>query len=284
MDPYFYKMLYRHEKFLPSDLIRMDRAAIYLKNRIHELVVEIHTKPNKTIGDQAYRVSSFVRELLSLTRMGGEALFMTQAKELLAINERTPRAYVIAKLQELLAALEAYEAEIAAREELPFAPQEAEAKPPRDAVADTDAVFVIMPFRPEFNDVWNGGIKRACSELNLNPIRVDMINRSTNITDDIVDSIRNCHIAIADVTDNNPNVMFELGYAIAQDKPNVIISQSSDYLPFDIRHLRTIVYTNSWSGIEDLKVKLKEFLGETRQAANPPRKPAAKKAAARSKK
>jgi nucleoside 2-deoxyribosyltransferase len=89
-----------------------------------------------------------------------------------------------------------------------------------------------------------------------------MINRSSNITDDIVASIERCHVAIVDVTGNNPNVMFELGYAIAKAKKNIIISQSADFLPFDIRNIRTIVYSNTWSGIEELKGKLQEFLRE----------------------
>lgn len=129
-----------------------------------------------------------------------------------------------------------------------------------------------MPFKQDFNDVWRGGIQRAAQTVGFKPIRVDMINRSTNITDDIVDSIDKCRLAIVDVTDNNPNVMFELGYTLAKNKPNIIISQSADYLPFDIRNIRTIVYQNSWSGIEELNGKIQDFLSEFS-----PHKAAAKK-------
>jgi len=72
-------------------------------------------------------------------------------------------------------------------------------------------------------------------------------------------------LAIVDVTGNNPNVMFELGYAVAKSKPHIIISQSVDYLPFDIRNIRTIVYANSWGGIEELRGKIQEFLKENSQ-------------------
>ena len=119
-----------------------------------------------------------------------------------------------------------------------------------------------MPLAAEFTDVWKGGIERAAQTEGFKPIRVDMINRSTNITDDIVASIDKCRLAIVDVTKNNPNVMFELGYAIAKEKKNIIISQSADFLPFDIRNIRTIVYSNTWSGIEELKGRIQEFLKE----------------------
>lgn len=56
--------------------------------------------------------------------------------------------------------------------------------------------------------------------------------------------------------------MFELGYTLAKKKPNIIISQSADYLPFDIRNIRTIVYSNTWSGIEELRIKIQDFLRE----------------------
>ena len=108
-----------------------------------------------------------------------------------------------------------------------------------------------------------------------------MINRSSDITDDILDSISNCHAAIVDVTGANANVMFELGYAFAKEKPQIIISQSTDFLPFDIRNLRAVVYQNTWTGIEELYARLIEFLAElprpnrtTRRRQRPRRRPA----------
>src|SRR5262249_42953032 len=97
----------------------------------------------------------------------------------------------------------------------------------------------------------------------FHPIRVDTINRSTSITDDIVESIKKCRITIVDVTGNNANVMYELGYVMALEKPYIIISQSVQFMPFDIRNIRAITYTNSWSGIEDLRGKLLDFLKES---------------------
>ncbi len=139
-------------------------------------------------------------------------------------------------------------------------------------LAKPSSVFVIMPFAEAFADVWSGAIQRATRTAGFEPIRVDMINRSSDITDDVIESISNCHAAIVDVTGANPNVMFELGFALAKGKPQIIISQSTDYLPFDIRNLRTVVYQNSWVGIEQLQLRLYEFLRELPNQQKPSKK------------
>lgn len=138
--------------------------------------------------------------------------------------------------------------------------REGESQLPPESVRQAKSVFVIMPFNEQFTDVWSGGILKAARIEGFDAIRADMINRSTDITEDIIEAISICRIAIVDVTGNNPNVMFELGYAMAKRKPQIIISQSAEFLPFDIRNIRTIVYKNTWAGIEDLSKRLGVFL------------------------
>lgn len=79
-------------------------------------------------------------------------------------------------------------------------------------------VFVLMPFKSEFDDVYMV-IKDACADESLSHqircLRSDEIAKPGRITDQIIDSIRNADAIIADLTGNNPNVMYELGYAHA---------------------------------------------------------------------
>jgi hypothetical protein len=121
-------------------------------------------------------------------------------------------------------------------------------------------LFVIMPFAKDFDDVWLGGIKRAASGTGFTPIRIDMITQSSEITDDIVQAIRMAELVVVDVTGNNPNVMFEFGFALALKKRHAVISQSAEYLPFDIKSLRTLSYRNSWQGVEALHKDLQAFI------------------------
>ena len=126
-------------------------------------------------------------------------------------------------------------------------------------------VFVIMPFNPIFDDVWDGGIKRACNSENLGCLRVDKVELSTWISDDIKKYLEMADIVITDITGNNPNVMFELGWAIAKDKKQIVIRQKDDpnKVPFDVKDIRYISYTNSWSGIEKLCKDICSFIKST---------------------
>ncbi len=121
-------------------------------------------------------------------------------------------------------------------------------------------LFAIMPFADEFTDTWLGAVKRAASGTGLVPIRIDMITKTSEITDDIVKVIRMAEVVVVDVTGNNANVMFEFGFALALRKPHVVISQSTDYLTFDIKNLRTLIYRNTWQGLEALHKELQNYI------------------------
>ena len=129
-----------------------------------------------------------------------------------------------------------------------------------ESLAGKKVLFAIMPFADEFTDVWAGGIKRAASGTGLTPIRIDMITKTSDITDDIVKVIQMAETVVVDVTGNNPNVMFEFGFALALKKSHVVISQSTEYLTFDIKSLRTLIYRNSWQGIETLHRELQTYI------------------------
>ncbi len=126
-------------------------------------------------------------------------------------------------------------------------------------------VFVIMPFAPEFDDVWHGAIERACHESKFVPLRVDEISLSKVITDDMKECIGLAQTVIADITGSNPNVMFELGWAMANGRALVVIRQAGDEqrVPFDVYGIRRIEYADSWSGVEKLRQDIKRFLQET---------------------
>lgn len=125
--------------------------------------------------------------------------------------------------------------------------------------------FVIMPFAPIYDDVWKGGIERACNSEEFGYLRVDKISLSSWITEDIVNYIEMADFVITDISGNNPNVMFELGWALAKDKKPIVIRQQDDpnKVPFDVRDIRYISYINSWSGIERLYRDICKFLKTT---------------------
>ncbi len=78
-------------------------------------------------------------------------------------------------------------------------------------------VFVPMPFREEFDDVY-AVVDNTCADGvfsgDLSCQRADeLMKPGGKITEEIIESIRAADVLIADLTDANPNVMYELGYA-----------------------------------------------------------------------
>lgn len=153
--------------------------------------------------------------------------------------------------------------------ELHDASEKEKAKEQKDMLKDyrkaKKKVFVIMPFASAFEDVWKGGIERACDKEGVGYMRVDKVSLSSWITKDIIDFIEMADFVIADITGNNPNVMFEFGWSLALKKKPIVIRDENDSerLPFDVKDIRHIRYTNSWNGIEKLYKDICSFLSST---------------------
>ena len=81
----------------------------------------------------------------------------------------------------------------------------------------------------------------------------------------------NADIVIADITGENPNVMYELGYAQRADKPTVILNQRVEASSFDLRDWRQVPYSPSPTNAEqaDLSRHLVDAIrmAETRAAS-----------------
>ena len=107
-------------------------------------------------------------------------------------------------------------------------------------------VFVIMPFGEPWSDEAYSYFVRASDAIRLEPrptlYRIDSIQKSERITDQIVHALVTADVVLADITGMNPNVMWELGYAQALGKQVVIVNQRIADAPFDIRDIRQVPY------------------------------------------
>ena len=102
--------------------------------------------------------------------------------------------------------------------------------------------FVIMPFSPEYELVYRQVIKPAAETFGLKVLRADDIYSPGVITEQIKAAIHQSRICIADVTGKNPNVLYEVGIAHTLDKSTILLSQSVEQIPFDLRALRVVIY------------------------------------------
>ena len=136
--------------------------------------------------------------------------------------------------------------------------EEAEAKKLPDEFPQT--VFVAMPFNEELEDVYIYGIRRCVEEVGLSCVRADEVEHGGPIVQEIQDQIQRCRIIIAEVSDHNPNVFYEVGWAHALERPTILLAREGTDLPFDIRHVNTIMYKNIHSLEERLLKRLQAFL------------------------
>ena len=117
--------------------------------------------------------------------------------------------------------------------------------------------FVIMPFKKDFDPIYNA-IKEICENEGFYCIRTDKIKKGMIIRN-IFDNILNSKAIIADLTEKNPNVLYELGVAHTIARKTIMISQDKD-LPFDISSGYVIFYDNTIEGYQILARELKKLL------------------------
>jgi hypothetical protein len=133
---------------------------------------------------------------------------------------------------------------------------------PRLKRFETRNCFVIMPFNGKRDLIYDYAIEpslRSHPDFVFNYERADKILTSERITEEVDDRIRNAHLIIADITEDNVNVYYELGLAHANHKKVILLMQRTEEgvrLPFDIKDFRTHVYEFSRRGFDDLAVKL----------------------------
>ena len=106
--------------------------------------------------------------------------------------------------------------------------------------------FVIQPFDADkfdrrFEEVYSPAIKAA----GLDPYRVDR-DPAVDVPIDAIESgIRVAAVCLADITTDNPNVWYELGFAFASGRPVVMAcsdERTGKKYPLDIQHRTVIEY------------------------------------------
>jgi nucleoside 2-deoxyribosyltransferase len=120
-------------------------------------------------------------------------------------------------------------------------------------------VFVVMPFAPEYEDLYILGIREVAEKLDLAVERADEIEHNSAIIAVVRKKISECDIVVAETTSRNANVYYELGFADGVGKEAVLLTRSGNDPPFDIRDRNHIMYAS----IVDLRIRLDRRLRET---------------------
>lgn len=107
-----------------------------------------------------------------------------------------------------------------------------------------DICFVIQPFNEKFNKRYHDIIKPTIENCGLMPYRVDEDASVLIPIESIEENIRKASICVAEITTNNPNVWYEVGYAMAAQIPVILLcsDERTEQYPFDVRHRNILQY------------------------------------------
>jgi nucleoside 2-deoxyribosyltransferase len=135
--------------------------------------------------------------------------------------------------------------------------------------------FIIQPFDSgKFDKRYKETFAPAITEAGFEPYRVDEDRKADVLITSIEDGIRSAAVCLADITTDNPNVWFELGFAFASNRPVVMVcsTERTGKYPFDIQHRAVTSYkTEAQSDFKKLNDEIVERLravaekGETLQ-------------------
>jgi hypothetical protein len=119
-------------------------------------------------------------------------------------------------------------------------------------------VFVAMPFAAEMGDLFHYGIRQAVNSNGLLCERIDQEPATGDVLARIKERIRTARWVIAELTDANPNVYLEVGYAWGSGVPTILLVKKDHVgsLRFDVAGQRCVVYSN----IRDLEERLSSEL------------------------
>ena len=126
--------------------------------------------------------------------------------------------------------------------------------------------FVIMPFsttasctEEEWTDIFENAFKPAIEVEGLDyDCRRSAATRG-NLVAAIMRDLKDAYVVVADLTDENPNVFYEIGYAHALERPTILISRRGESIPFDLQSINHIFYET----IVELRDRLEKRLKET---------------------
>jgi hypothetical protein len=151
-------------------------------------------------------------------------------------------------------------------------------KPAAPAPNPRRDMFVIMPFsgtksctEEQWTDIFENVFSPAAEAAGLACSRARVATGS--LIKSIVERLRNSYIVLADITDANPNVFYELGVRHSLSKRTIIVAQGANHIPSDLRGYWSLVYGTGPGQVkkfaEDLKDIVDQINAEPEKADSP---------------
>lgn len=129
--------------------------------------------------------------------------------------------------------------------------------------------FVMMPIKKvgstehqHYRALFDSVLKPVLHQFGYDTKRADDFQAAGSITRDIIKTISESEIVIADLTDLNPNVFYELGvrHTLRGSGTIMIMDETSTEIPFDISTYRVIKFRSDVAGIGKLRQHLESYI------------------------
>jgi hypothetical protein len=120
-----------------------------------------------------------------------------------------------------------------------------------DKPVNPKLVSFMMPFSGAFTSVYQD-VKAVLEADGYQCQRADDMWVHAHIMSDIIELLCTSAVIVCDLSGKNPNVFYEAGIAHTLGKEVVLITQSHDDVPFDLRPIRYLHYLNNGEGIAKL--------------------------------
>ncbi len=121
-------------------------------------------------------------------------------------------------------------------------------------------IFVLMSFKPKFRPIYEDHILNVAKELNLTAKRADDFFSAHHIMSDVWEAINAARVVIADCTERNANVFYEIGMAHTVGRTVILITQEAKDVPFDLQAIRYIHYEYTPPGMKTFEKTLAQTL------------------------
>lgn len=105
-----------------------------------------------------------------------------------------------------------------------------------------DTCFVMMPYGKWFNRYYKDIDAPAIRDAGFEPVRADELFSTGTVIEQIWHQVMKSKVLLADLSGKNANVFYELGLSHAACKPVILTARDVRDIPFDLRHLRAIIY------------------------------------------
>ena len=244
-----------------------ERLAAFKRRLMSELVVGFFTSPS----DLKLRVVRALDEYLLKRGVAPNGVGLTDAAtdDVPDANERNP---VLIRMEEHLNFIRTGVSELrdaldrAGKNTAPtigFARQPALFLGPPAASSHDDLCFVAMPYSKDWSKALEDILLDICAGSGMRLIIAKNMN-GRFIPHDIWQGITAATVIIADITDGNPNVAYEIGLADVLGKEVILLCQGND-VPFDFLGQRLICYENTMKG----SIVLREELTARLRRADP---------------